>query len=130
MIQSCSGSWQEGDNDEEHAVPHVGFDNCGFAAQRRGFATHSLQSGHPSRAFGPKFLIMQALFQLHEADAGLRRQTAIAKCRLWADPIHTKSVHVKWPAKLASTPTAESSGQASGRCRSGARSVMPRARNT
>src|SRR5215831_21412564 len=69
-----------------------------------------LQSGHPSRAFGPKFLIMQALFQLHEADAGLRRQRAIAKCRLWADPIHTKSVHVKWPAKLASTPTAESSG--------------------
>src|SRR5947209_2201779 len=45
-----------------------------------------LQSGHPSRAFGPKFLIMQALFQLHEADAGFRRQRAIAKCRLWADP--------------------------------------------
>src|SRR6266446_1672186 len=64
-----------------------------------------LQSGHPSRAIGPKFLIMQALFQLHEADAGLRRQTAIAKCRLWADPIHTKSVRVKWPARFRRSST-------------------------
>src|SRR5262249_56054397 len=61
---------------------------------------------------------------------GLRRQAAIAKCNAWADPIHTKSVHVKWPAKPASTPTTESSGQASGRCRSGARSVTPRAKST
>jgi len=42
--------------------------------------------------------------------AGLRRQAAIAKCKAWTDPIHTKSVHVKWPAKLASTLTAESIG--------------------
>ena len=45
-----------------------------------------LQSGHPSRALGPKFLIMQALFQLHEADAGLRRQTAIATCKAMDQP--------------------------------------------
>ena len=42
--------------------------------------------------------------------AGLRQQAAIAKCKAWTDPIHTKSVREKWPAKLASTPTAESSG--------------------
>src|SRR6266567_4053597 len=47
MIRPCSGldskkSWQGGDNDEEHARSHrLGFDNCAFAAQRRGFATHS-----------------------------------------------------------------------------------------
>src|SRR5262249_58167545 len=45
-----------------------------------------LQSGHPSRAFGPKFLIMQALFQFQEADAGLRRQKAIAKCNAMDRP--------------------------------------------
>src|SRR5262249_38556645 len=62
--------------------------------------------------------------------AGLRRQAAIAKCKAWIDPIHTKSVRGKWLAKPASIPTAESSGQASGRCRSGARSVTPRAKST
>src|SRR5262249_47377477 len=49
----------------------------------------------------------EALFQLHEAGAGLRRQAAIAKCKAWVDPIHTKSVRGKWLAKLASTPTTE-----------------------
>src|SRR5215469_10926119 len=62
--------------------------------------------------------------------AGLRRQAAIAKCKAWTDPIHTKSVRGKWLAKPASTPTAELSGQASGRCRSGARSVTRRAKST
>src|SRR5262249_48629017 len=42
--------------------------------------------------------------------AGLRRQAAIAKCKAWTDPIHTKSVRGKWLAKPASIPTTESSG--------------------
>jgi len=62
--------------------------------------------------------------------AGLRRQGEIPKCKAWTDPIDTKSVRGKGLAKRASTPTAESSGQASGRCRSGARSVTPRAKST
>src|SRR6516162_11925798 len=89
-----------GDNDEEQpCLAGSAFDDCAFPSKR---------TSEPS-----------IRFQLHEADTGLRRQAAIAKCKAWTDPIHTKSVRGEWPAKPASIPTTESSGQASGRCRSG-----------
>jgi len=50
----------------------------------------------------------EALFQLHKADAGLRWQAAIAKCKAMGrpDPYQERAR----AAKLTSTPMAESIG--------------------
>src|SRR5258708_4530297 len=71
MIRPCSGldskSRQGGDNDEEQPCPAgSGFDDCAFPSKR---------TSEPS-----------IRFQLHEADAGLRRQTAIARCKAMGGP--------------------------------------------
>src|SRR5262249_4395830 len=47
-----------------------------------------------------------------------------------AAPVHTRALRGKCPGKRAWTPPAERGGQARGRCRSGARSVTPRAKST
>jgi hypothetical protein len=95
--------------------PRLGFDNCAFAAQRRVLQHIPLQSGHPSRAFGPSFLIMQALFQLHEAGAGLRRQAAIAKCEAMgrSDPYQERAREMAREAGLDSDGRIEGPGQRS-----------------
>src|SRR5229473_6251029 len=63
----------------------LGFDNCAFAAQRRVLQHIPLQRGHPSRASGPNFLIMKLSFSFTK-QTGLRRQTAIAKCKAMGRP--------------------------------------------